>query len=630
MTLGITEDHQALHDTARRWVEPAACRRPPGRTLDAPDDALPAVLGRAGRAGLARPPRARGARRPGLRPGRAGRGARGAGPGRARPAVPAHCPGRGRRRPLADDARERRSCRGWSTARRPAAVAFALGRRRPPVDRRLGAAHRGDRRGRRRPTAGGVADRRHGVEVDALQASTRPGAWPRCGSTGEPDVHRLGAEPRPASCRDLAAVLLAAERRAARPGASTPRRPTPRCASSSAGPSASSRRSSTAAPTCSSPSSRPGRRRGTPPAGGDDDEAPLAAAVAGALAPDGLAALRQGLHPGARRHRLHLGARRPPLPAPGDGHPPALGGAEAWHGRVVERASGGARRSMPSSCRAEAEALPRRGPGLPRRRSDATTGTERAPASPTRGLPRAQLARRRGVATPAPIEQLVIDEEFAGRTSAGRHLRSAPGCCRRSSPTAARAAGAVDAADAARRAQLVPDVQRAGRRLATSLARHQGGAGRRRLVAHRPEGVDDDGPHRRLGHLPGPHQPGRAEARRHHVLPRRHDARRASTSARCASSPAPRCSTRSSSTTCSCPTTASSARSTTAGRWPAPPSPTSGSRWAAASSFGPGVEALLGQARPTAASPVVVDGVGALLAEATRSPPWACARRCGP
>ena len=32
---------------------------------------------------------------------------------------------------------------------------------------------------------------------------------------------------------------------------------------------------------------------------------------------------REGLHPGARRHRLHLGARRPPVPAPGAGAAPA-------------------------------------------------------------------------------------------------------------------------------------------------------------------------------------------------------------------------------------------------------------------------------------------------------------------
>ena len=50
-------------------------------------------------------------------------------------------------------------------------------------------------------------------------------------------------------------------------------------------------------------------------------------------------------------------------------------------------------------------------------------------------------------------------------------------------------------------------------------------------------------------------EPGREAARGHHLLPGRHEAATGSTSARCASSPARRCSTRSSSTTCSSPTT---------------------------------------------------------------------------
>src|SRR5699024_2966973 len=55
----------------------------------------------------------------------------------------------------------------------------------------------------------------------------------------------------------------------------------------------------------------------------------------------------------------------------------------------------------------------------------------------------------------------------------------------------------------------------------------------------------------------------------------------ASGSARCARSPAMRCSTRCSSRTSSCRTTAWWARSTAAGAWPAPRLPTSGWRWAA-------------------------------------------------
>ncbi len=60
----------------------------------------------------------------------------------------------------------------------------------------------------------------------------------------------------------------------------------------------------------------------------------------------------------------------------------------------------------------------------------------------------------------------------------------------------------------------------AGSDLACAL--HAGRPRRRRVGDRRAEGVDLVGAHRRLGHVPGPHRPGRAEARRHHLLPRRH------------------------------------------------------------------------------------------------------------
>ena len=41
MTLGVTEDHRALHDTARRWVEARGVLGAARATLDAPTDALP-------------------------------------------------------------------------------------------------------------------------------------------------------------------------------------------------------------------------------------------------------------------------------------------------------------------------------------------------------------------------------------------------------------------------------------------------------------------------------------------------------------------------------------------------------------------------------------------------------------
>ena len=41
MTLGVTEDHRALHDTARRWVEARGLLGAARATLDAPTDTLP-------------------------------------------------------------------------------------------------------------------------------------------------------------------------------------------------------------------------------------------------------------------------------------------------------------------------------------------------------------------------------------------------------------------------------------------------------------------------------------------------------------------------------------------------------------------------------------------------------------
>ena len=52
---------------------------------------------------------------------------------------------------------------------------------------------------------------------------------------------------------------------------------------------------------------------------------------------------------------------------------------------------------------------------------------------------------------------------------------------------------------------------------------HAGRKGRGWLAAQRPEGLELDGPARRLGHLPGPEQPRRAEAQGHLVLPGRHE-----------------------------------------------------------------------------------------------------------
>ncbi len=76
-------------------------------------------------------------------------------------------------------------------------------------------------------------------------------------------------------------------------------------------------------------------------------------------------------------------------------------------------------------------------------------------------------------------------------------------------------------------AALVPAVLRAGGGLRPGQPVHPGRAHRGGLVAHRAEGVDVDGPRRRLGDLPGPHRSVGAQAPGHHLLRRRHGLGRA-------------------------------------------------------------------------------------------------------
>ena len=130
--------------------------------------------------------------------------------------------------------------------------------------------------------------------------------------------------------------------------------------------------------------------------------------------------------------------------------------------------------------------------------------------------------------------------------------------------------------DAARRRDLVPALQRAGRGLRPRVARDARRARRRRVRRQRPEGLEHVRAVRRLGHPPRPDRSRRAEAPWHHLLPRRHAHARASTCARCARSAASRTSTRCSSTTCASRRRTCSARSTRAGAWRTRRSATSG------------------------------------------------------
>ena len=75
-----------------------------------------------------------------------------------------------------------------------------------------------------------------------------------------------------------------------------------------------------------------GRRAGA--ASGDDEQWAFAADVAAATALRRRGRGRQVLHPGARRDRLHLRARRPPLPAPG------AVAARRWSATATRRPSG--------------------------------------------------------------------------------------------------------------------------------------------------------------------------------------------------------------------------------------------------------------------------------------------------
>ena len=105
-------------------------------------------------------------------------------------------------------------------------------------------------------------------------------------------------------------------------------------------------------------------------------------------------------------------------------------------------------------------------------------------------------------------------------------------------------------ADAPRRRDVVPAVQRARGRLRPGVAAHARRARRRRVGRRRAEGVDVERAARRVGHPHRPHRSRRRQARRHHLLRRRHGHARASTSGRCASSTARPTSTRCSSTAC--------------------------------------------------------------------------------
>ena len=183
---------------------------------------------------------------------------------------------------------------------------------------------------------------------------------------------------------------------------------------------------------------------------------------------------------------------------------PCSAARRRWRGRAADLALGGRGATACSTSATPSRCAPRCASSSRRSRPD---DQQRDGRDRRRRLPRAALAgavgpRRR------PVEQLVIDEEFAAAGVRDRTSSSAAGRAddrRRTAPPSSRRGSS---ADAARRDHLVPDVQRARRRL------------RPRLAATKAEKVEGGwtstgqkvwtslAAGRRLGDLPGPHATG--------------------------------------------------------------------------------------------------------------------------
>ena len=216
------------------------------------------------------------------------------------------------------------------------------------------------------------------------------------------------------------------------------------------------------------------------------------------------------------------------------------------------------------------------GQGLPPRFDDLA---EEVAFLPRPGRPSWPRAGWVGVAWPeeyggrgaGPVEHFIVQEELARARApemVGRIGINLAGPTLLAHGTAEQKA-ALAAAHPPRRRPVVPAVQRARRRQRPGVGlRPRADAGRRRLVAQRPEGVDVVRPVRRLGRSAWP-APTRMRPKHKGIsyLRRRHARPRASRSARSCSSPARPSSTRSSSTDVFVPRRpARSARSTTGWR----------------------------------------------------------------
>ena len=284
-------------------------------------------------------------------------------------------------------------------------------------------------RRRRRPLAARSVRRRL-VGADRLRrlerragAGRRPvAAWrTRTPSRRQPTVARLDVDGD--AVRRVLVALAAAEAAGLAQWCLDTAVDTPRCASSSARRSARSRRSSTCAPRCWRPRSRSPPQHGTSARPWTVGGRRLRHRRRRHRGPRRRRVRRAGLHPGARRHRLHLRARRAPLPPPGGRAARRGGRADRWC-----RAIGGP-------------------PGPPRRQRSAPGASRSTSTVPTRSsahrpaqswtriaaLPadeqRAALAQRR-LPDAAPAEAVRPGRRSGG--AAGRRRGAGP---RRARPT---------------------------------------------------------------------------------------------------------------------------------------------------------------------------------------------------
>ena len=126
-----------------------------------------------------------------------------------------------------------------------------------------------------------------------------------------------------------------------------------------------------------------------------------------------------------------------------------------------------------------------------------------------------------------PMQQLVYNEEMS-RAARARVRRHGRGDGRPDADDArhGRAARALPRPHRPQRDELVPGLQRAGRRLRPRIAADARRAGRRRVRRQRAEDLDVRRAARRLLHPARAHRPRGAEASRHQLLPDGHEVAR--------------------------------------------------------------------------------------------------------